>query len=115
MKISALSTDEAVLVEMGARLAHRRLELQLTQAALAEQAGVAKRTVERLEAGASGQLSSWIRLLRVLDLLPGLERLLPAAMPSPMEQLKRKGKTRRRASARSQPANAEPWRWDEEA
>ena len=58
MKISTLLADEAILTEMGARIARRRLDLQLTQAELAEQAGVAKRTLERIEAGASAQMSS---------------------------------------------------------
>ncbi len=115
MKISVLSTDAAILTEMGIRISHRRLEMQLTQAMLAEQAGVAKRTLERLESGASGQLSSWIRILRVLDLLPGLDRLLPPAAPSPMEQLKRKGKPRRRARSRRPPEKTGAWSWDDDA
>lgn len=48
MKITAHLTDESVLGELGARLASARLRRNLTQAALAEQAGVSKRTVERL-------------------------------------------------------------------
>ncbi|WP_227485270.1 MULTISPECIES: helix-turn-helix domain-containing protein [unclassified Acidithiobacillus] len=51
MKITGLHADVAVLAELGARIAGRRVELQLTQAAVAEQAGVAKRTLERMEAG----------------------------------------------------------------
>ncbi len=52
MLISKSQSDEAVLREIGARMARRRLDFQLTQADLAEQAGVSKRTVERIEAGA---------------------------------------------------------------
>lgn len=112
MKISKLLADDAILAEMGERVAHRRLDLQLTQAALAEQAGVAKRTVERIEAGASAQMSSIIRILRVLDLLPGLDRLIPAATPGPMDLLKRKGKIRKRASTHQQSNQPdEPWAW----
>lgn len=114
MNISKLLTDEAILVELGARIAQRRLELQLTQADLAEQAGVAKRTVERIEAGASAQMSSMIRILRVLDGLPGLERMIPAAVPRPMDLLKRQGKARQRVSKRRAADQAEaPWSWDE--
>ena len=65
MKISKLLADDAILTEIGERVARRRLDLQLTQAEMAEQAGVAKRTVERIEAGASAQMSSIIRILRV--------------------------------------------------
>jgi transcriptional regulator with XRE-family HTH domain len=116
MEISALLADEAILAELGARIARRRLDLQLTQADVAEQAGVAKRTVERIEAGASAQMLSIIRILRVLDLLAGLNLLIPAAGPRPMDLLKRKGKLRQRASSRRHAEqDAAPWSWDDEA
>ena len=44
MKINAQLTDEAILKELGGRLTSARLGRNLTQAALAEQAGVSKRT-----------------------------------------------------------------------
>ena len=100
MRVSTLLTDEAILVELGERFARSRINSQLTQADVAEQAGISKRTVERIEAGASAQLSSVIRLLRVLDLLPNLERLVPESEVSPMDLLKRKGKQRQRVSSR---------------
>ncbi len=116
MKISDLLTDEAILAEIGERIARRRLDLGLTQAALAEQAGIAKRTLERVEAGHSAQMSSFIRILRALDALPGLDRMLPEARPGPMDLLKRKGKVRQRASGRrasSEPKK--PWSWGDES
>jgi transcriptional regulator with XRE-family HTH domain len=100
MKISNLLTDEATLAEIGERITRRRIELQLTQANLAEQAGIAKRTVERIEAGGSTQTVSMIRVFRVLDLMPGLDHLIPETAPQPTDLLKRKGKTRQRASSR---------------
>jgi len=115
MNISELLTDEAILVEIGARLARRRLDLQLTQAEVAEQAGIAKRTLERIEAGSSAQLSSLLRILRVLDLLPGLEQMIPGAGPRPMDLLKRKGKVRQRAPGSRRPEQPEkPWSWDDD-
>ena len=116
MKISKLLSDDTILTELGERIARCRLERQLTQAMLAEQAGVAKRTVERIEAGASAQMSSMIRVFRVLGLLPSLDRMIPAAGPRPMDLLKRKGKVRRRASAQDRlEESAEPWSWDDDA
>ena len=116
MKISDLLTDEAILAEMGSRIAARRVDLQLTQAAVAEQAGIAKRTLERMEAGHSSQLSSMVRVLRVLDALPGLDNLVPEAGPRPMDLLKRKGKVRQRASGRraARPAG-KSWSRDDDA
>ena len=114
MKISKLIADDAILAEIGGRVARRRLDLQLTQADVAEQAGVAKRTVERIESGASAQMSSIVRILRVLDLLSGLDRLISEAGPRPMDLLKRKGKVRQRASShRRSRRSDEPWSWDD--
>jgi transcriptional regulator with XRE-family HTH domain len=105
-----LLTDDAVLAAIGKRLARYRLDSQVTQAELAEQAGVSKRTVERIEAGASVQFSTVIRVLRVLDLLQGLDRLIPEPGPRPMDLLKQKGKVRQRASSRK-PSEKAPKRW----
>jgi transcriptional regulator with XRE-family HTH domain len=116
MNITNHLTDDAILTELGQRVARRRLDLQLTQAAVAEQAGVAKRTLERLEAGHSTQMSSLIRVLRVLMALDELDRLLPETGPRPLDLLQRKGKVRQRASKRSQaPASDRPWTWGDES
>jgi transcriptional regulator with XRE-family HTH domain len=114
MKITPQSTDDAVLAEIGKRLSARRIELELTQAALAEQAGIAKRTLERMEAGHSSQLSSLIRILRVLELMPGLNSLIPETGPSPMDLLKREGKVRQRASGkRGRKSTDKSWQWND--
>lgn len=114
MKITGLLTDDAVLAELGARIARRRLDMQLTQAALAEQAGIAKRTLERMEAGHTSQLATLVRVLRVLDAASGLDGLIPESGPRPMDLLKLKGKVRQRASGRrAAKAAGKPWRWGE--
>ena len=77
MRITGSLTDVAVLTELGARIAGRRIEFQLTQAAVAEQAGIAKRTLERMEAGQTSQLATLIRVLRVLEAASGLDSLIP--------------------------------------
>ena len=115
MKIEGLLTDEAILAELAGRLVQRRLELQLTQEMLAEQAGVSKRTVERVEAGATTHMSTMIRILRVLELLDRLETLVPEAGPRPMDLIKLKGKARKRASGRRKPTDEMPWKWGDDA
>jgi transcriptional regulator with XRE-family HTH domain len=108
-------TDDAVLEEFGKRLGRRRLDLQLTQAKLADQAGVSKRTVERMEAGAAAQTLSLIRILRVLDLLQGLDQLIPETGPRPMDLLKLKGKQRQRASSsRAADQAGKVWSWGDD-
>lgn len=115
MKISNLLSDDAVLTEIGERVTHHRLNLQLTQSNLAEKAGVSKRTVERIEAGRSAQMSNIVRVLRVLGLTPGLDYLIPEVTSGPMDLLKRRGKVRKRASgSRQSSQSGEPWVWGED-
>ena len=108
-----LLTDEAILADLGNRLTSARLSRDLTQAKLAHNAGVSKRTVERVEAGHSTQLVSLIRILRALDLLGGLASLAPPPQPGPMELLRTLGKTPQRASGRLNRPD-EPWTWADE-
>jgi transcriptional regulator with XRE-family HTH domain len=112
MKIIGALSDRAILEALGQRITERRLALQLTQAALAEQAGVSKRTVERIEAGATSQLITLVRILRTLDLADNLNALIPHVGPSPIDLLKLKGHRRQRASSpRKVEEPASPWIW----
>jgi len=116
MKIERQTVPEAVIAELGVRMARRRIELGMTQAKAAGQAGLGKRTVERIEAGADTQLSTLIRLLSVLDLTEHMDQLVPAVTVSPMEILKRKGqsKPRKRAIPKRPSKPKEPWKWGDE-
>lgn len=115
MRIVKNATNEAVLREVGDRLARIRLERNLTQAELAAQAGVAKRTVERLESGSvAAQLSALIRVCRVLDLLDRFEILFPEPVPGPIDLLKLQGRKRQRASGRRTDTRTGSWRWGDE-
>lgn len=114
MDFGADRTDDAVLAELGSRIEAARLARNLTQARLAHEAGVSKRTLERIEAGHSAQLTSFIRVLRALDLLERLEEALPPAEPGPMDLLRGGGEPRERASGKP-PTPEEPWRWGDES
>lgn len=117
MKLSSQHTDDVILEEIGKRLAARRIALNLTQAQLAEKAGVSKRTVERLEAGTSAaQLTAFLRVCRALDVVDSLNSLLPEAEPEPMDLLRRKGRRRQRVrNSTSSSADTKPWSWGEES
>lgn len=117
MKITKQATDDAILRELGGRLTIIRLDRNLTQAQLAEQAGVSLRTVGRLESGSvATQLSGFIRVCRVLDLLDRFELFLPEPVPGPITQLKQRGKKRQRASsARTVPPPPRKWQWGDES
>ena len=94
-------TDQNILSALGGRLARQRLSRNLTQATLAREAGVSKRTVERMEAGESVQLNNALRVLRVLELLGGLDRLVPEVPASPMAALEAERGRRKRARDRT--------------
>jgi transcriptional regulator with XRE-family HTH domain len=122
MKITADLTDGAVLKEIGGRLERQRIEAGLTQASLAAQSGVAKRTLERIEAGRSAELVTLLRLLRTLKLVDGVETLVPQPAASPIALLRYEGKQRKRvsgprgrAAAVTVPARGagKPWKWGE--
>ncbi|MBK9305199.1 MAG: helix-turn-helix transcriptional regulator [bacterium] len=109
------ASDDAVLVELGSRIARYRLNQNLTQDMLASEAGVSKRTLQRIEHGHSAQATQWIRLLRALDLLENIESLIPEPVMSPIQQVKMLGKERRRASFPvKRPDEKKPWTWGDE-
>ena len=117
MRITKQLSDEAILRELGNRLAAARLARNLTQAALAQEAGVSKRTVERLESGeVATRLSGLVRICRALNLADRLDVLVPSPLDSPVEQMKLASRRRTRASGRRVPA-APPtrkWTWGDE-
>ena len=115
MKFNGETSDSAVMTELGNRIAQARIALSLTQDNCAERAGIAKRTVERMEAGESVQLKSLIRVLRVLNLLENFNLAIPGEGPQPMQLLEKRGKIRQRASpAGLKHKNAEPRVWGDE-
>lgn len=120
MRIEVRQTDETVLRELGRRLRRTRLERNLSQVELARDAGVERKAIQRLEAGDSVRMASFVRVLRALRLLDALDRLIPEPAPSPIELLKLEGRQRQRATgARADRAGPpvehdRPWQWGDE-
>jgi transcriptional regulator with XRE-family HTH domain len=111
MNFTVQLADDAILQLLGQRLMGARLERNLTQAALAEQAGLSKRTVERLESGeVATQLSGFVRVCRALGLLERFNALVPEAALSPIAQLRLQGRKRQRASG-NKLATPAPGKW----
>ena len=122
MHVDELTTDAAVLAELGRRLTRHRIERNWTQAELVAEAGVGQATVQRAERGESVQMTSMIKLLRALELLAGLDVAVPASIDLPIAQLEREQrKLRRRARGRRgrrgtppAPPGEKQWKWGEE-
>jgi transcriptional regulator with XRE-family HTH domain len=117
LKIDPNLSDDAVLSELGFRLRERRLSRNISQDRLAHEAGVSAPTINKLESGKPVQLVTLVRVLRVLDLLGGLERAIPEPSPSPIEMLRHSEGKRRRASrstAVEPSSRPQAWRWGDE-
>ncbi len=116
MPISEQDGDEAILAELGGRLRALRLRRNVSQQELADEASVGRMTVQRLEQGGSASLTSVIRLLRALGATEGLEQLIPAPAPTPIDALEREGRQRQRArSTRAGRVESRgAWRWGDE-
>ena len=108
-----INSNDAELARLGQRLLQYRLNKNMTQAALAVEAGVSGRTINRVEHGHSIQLSNLIRILRSLELLENMDALIPEPTISPMQLLKLRGKNRKRASSAVEKTESEPWSWGE--
>ena len=112
MRITSLLTDTAVLTELGSRIERVRLERNITQAALASEAGVSRRTLVRLEEGEEGvSAATLLRVLRALGLLEHVDQLVPDELPSPIQHLRSQGRRRQRASGSKRDDTAAPWSW----
>lgn len=114
MRIEPTATDDAVLSELGRRIADTRLARNVSQQELADEAGVGVATLQRLERGDAVALVTAIRVLRALGMLSALEAAVPEPLPSPVEQLRLRGRRRRRATGGRRRGVAEtelPWAW----
>jgi putative transcriptional regulator len=99
MKTEGLS-DGAVMGEIGRRVRGHRLNLNRSQAEVAEKAGVSRRALQKLEGGQSCTLALLIRTLRALGRLDALDSFLPEPGLSPLQLAKLKGRERQRAGGR---------------
>ena len=91
-------SDRTIISEIGKRLKENRLRKNLTQADLATKAGLNSLTIAKIEQGKPVSLLTLIAALRGLRLLDNLNLLAPEVQISPIEMLKLKGETRKRAS-----------------
>ena len=110
MKYNIAMTEDEALRESGRRLSQIRLSRNLTQAELAQRAGVSKRTLERLEMGAVGvRIDAFFAVCGALGLTVGFEALLPEVQLSPQDILAKRTlpkRAHRRSGATKEWGNA---------
>ena len=94
---SAMS-DPAIVKEICLNLKQIRLNKNLSQAELAEKAGLNRVTISRMEAGRAATLLTVVQVLRALDKLDMLDMFQEETEVSPLQMLKLQKKVRKRAS-----------------
>ncbi len=93
------TTNKGIEEEIGRRIKKVRLNKNMTQLELATKSGLSRVAISRIEGGKGANLSSLIEILRVLDLLQNIDTLIPTLQFSPLELLKLKESSRKRASS----------------
>ena len=112
MIINNFNSDQEIIKELAQRIQRQRINMQLTQAQLAEKAGVSLKTIANLEKGMDVKFSIFMKVLRAENLLENINLLVPEILPSPYDYLKlEKQRQRVRVSEKSTSDN---WKWGDE-
>lgn len=78
-------TNSELVTELGRRFKDYRLVCRMTQKQVAEQAGVSLFTIKAFESGRAFNITmgSFLAMLRAINFLEEVEKLLPALPPTP--------------------------------
>ena len=87
MKIEYLTPNQVALDELGQRLARVRKQQGLSQTELALEAGLGVATLRRIESGKSGQMESWLKIMKALRMTASIDAFLPEKFDSPRAQV----------------------------
>lgn len=90
-------SDIAIVEQLGKFIKHTRIQQNITQAQLAEMAGLNRWTIGQIESGESITLTSLIQILRALDVLHVLDSLEVIDEIDPIEYARLQEKKRKRA------------------
>lgn len=94
-------SDDSIIQSIGDFVKHHRLEQNITQAELANRAGINRSTLSDLESGRRCQLITLIQVLRILNKLEVFEAFEVQQQISPMLLAELEMKKRQKASART--------------
>ncbi|WP_308307952.1 helix-turn-helix transcriptional regulator [Stenotrophomonas sp. Sm6012] len=92
-----IQSPEEIAEALGRRIRARRLLANVSQASLADKAGISRRALVQLESGQGSTVHTLISTLKALGLEEQLTLLVPVPTVSPMAMLKAK-RLRSRAS-----------------
>ena len=106
-----IATSSQIETRLCSRLEAIRLSKNISQNELAENAGLSRRTISRMENGQGVSFDTFIRVMRALDLTDHLEALLPDHGILPIERVKERRRPRVRASRASKKENETKDKW----
>lgn len=112
MEITAFTSNDEALTEIGQRLKDARIDFPLTQAQLAERSGVSLRTIANLESGHDITFGNLLSILRALSMLSRLELIAPQQEIRPSELAAQKPKRQRVRKTAAQTSHS--WKWGDE-
>ena len=105
----SIASSDVVMQALFARLEDIRLSRNISQAALAEEAGVSRSTMTRLAQGRGISVDSFVRIMQALGLADHLAALLPNPDVRPVDRIRLDGAERQRASPDGRVAK--DWVW----
>ncbi len=91
-------TDSGLIEMLASFIRYHRIDQNKTQAQLANEAGINRSTLAEFETGKRTNLTSFIQLLRALNLLYTLEQFQVQKQISPLQLAKLEQEQRKRAS-----------------
>lgn len=113
----SVASSEAIIEALCRRLEEIRLSRNVSQAGLAEEAGVSRSTMTRIADGKPISLDSFVRVMQALRLTGHLAALLPDPAVRPVDRVRFGGSQRRRARPKPDSENAgnrPKWTWGDE-
>ncbi len=107
----SIATSVQIEAALCKRLENIRLSRNITQAQLAEEAGVSLRTIGRLEKGQGVSLDTFIRVMMALGIQQSLETLMPDPTVRPIERVGFNAGERKRARPIQHGDERSIWSW----
>lgn len=107
----SLASSNQIEEVLGSRIEKVRLIHNMTQAALAQEAGVSTRTIIRLEKGEGISLDTFIRVMKALNLQDNLRELVPDLSVRPVDRVRLSGRERKRARPKKANPKDSSWTW----
>jgi putative transcriptional regulator len=107
----SVATSDQIEAALCKRLESIRLSRNITQAQLAEEAGVSPRTIGRLEKGQGVSMDTFIRVMMALSIQQNLEALLPDPTVRPIERVGMSAGERKRARPAKSIDELPTWSW----